>query len=239
MDSTDSGMSLQLEDGTGRLRAKHYYETMADGTPEPEKKAWLESEVRNESFVKVHGVAKMASGRRTLTGVQITPLKDPNELTLHFLEVMHVHRDRVERVPFSKGGGSDESASSSSSAFAGSGTGFGMAGMPSMTAGGGGMGGFAGSSTPLGAAPGMPALGGGAVKAEGGMSEEAIQNKLKELISEKGRDSEEGAFIPDLVKAMAGHNVDETGVRNAIEALSMNGHIYSTVDDDHVQSTEA
>lgn len=52
---------------------------------------------------------------------------------------------------------------------------------------------------------------------------------------ESGAQNEEGASVTEIVARLAG-TMDEAKVRDAIDWLSDEGHIYSTVDDDHFRS---
>jgi replication factor A2 len=162
-------------------------------------------------------------------------LVDPNELTLHFMECIHVHRDRTMRISFAEGGSSPEgmavtSDPASGTAMAGAGTGFGMAGM-------GGMPGMAGMS-------GMPAMGGAgggmssslAVSGPGGVSGEPLVEQVNSRICTYSGDN--GAPVSELVQFFAAKGVSEAEVRQVVEELSMAGRVYSTVDDEHVKSTE-
>lgn len=48
-------------------------------------------------------------------------------------------------------------------------------------------------------------------------------------------DTNEGVNVHTLVAVLRGQGVNEGEVREAVEMLVMEGHLYSTVDDDHVK----
>jgi len=196
------------------------------------------------SFVKVTASAKvMSGGRALLNNLHLRPLTDPNELTLHFIEAIYAHVDRVRRVPYSKGGSNPEGAAGGT---AGGATGFGLAGVPSMgapagAAGGGFGGGFGGGmdTKPTfgsGVAPGLGAPLGGA----GGPSTldaSAISAQVRAILDVCKDDA--GMAIVDVAAQLAGKGISEAQVRSAVEDLSMAGAVYSTTDDEHVKSTAA
>ncbi|CAE7799776.1 RPA2A, partial [Symbiodinium sp. KB8] len=98
-DPSDSALSLQIEDGTGRVRIKYWYPQAADGTTDGARKADMDASVTEGTFVSVSAAVKTSNGRMILNGSTIKPLADPNEITLHFVEAIHVHVDRTRRIP--------------------------------------------------------------------------------------------------------------------------------------------
>jgi hypothetical protein len=185
---------------------------------------------RKGAFVRVMSMVKFGNNNRpTLSNVNVAFIKDGNELTMHFLETIAVHLDRSRRIPFSKGGSHYESMSSGAAAPSGSAP---AAIVPSF--GGIGFGGMGGGSLP-GGMPSMPI--GAAVTAS---SANGDANNLKQLIKAEisSCQNEDGAFIPDIARALQPKGFTEEQVRRAVEDLSMAGLVYSTVDDDHILTTE-
>lgn len=73
--------------------------------------------------------------------------------------------------------------------------------------------------------------------AAGGTS--AIQRKVLDYYNEHGT-SDTGLNINHVVQACAAlYNFSASDVKDAVEALSSEGHLYSTLDDDHHKSTES
>lgn len=63
----------------------------------------------------------------------------------------------------------------------------------------------------------------------------STQNKVHMLI--RGNNSEQGADIDSVCHQLRG--VPEKAIRDAIEFLSSEGHIYSTIDEDHFKATDS
>lgn len=63
----------------------------------------------------------------------------------------------------------------------------------------------------------------------------SIQNQVHMLI--RGNNSEQGADIDSVCHQLRG--VPEKAIRDAIEFLSSEGHIYSTIDEDHFKATDS
>lgn len=96
---------------------------------------------------------------------------------------------------------------------------------------------------PIQVASGMGSLGAmpegsvyGQQAATGGDVDDSLtpeQQKVTAII--RGTTSDEGISIMDIVGKLQG-SMSEAAVRSAIESLNDDGHIYSTVDDDHYRS---
>lgn len=204
--------------------------------------------------MSVSASVKTSNGRMILNGSTIKPLSDPNEITLHFVEAIHVHVDRTRRIPFSKGGSNPEGSAGGAGAGgqgAAAVTGFGMGAMQA-SATGFGMGSGAGSfgagldvKPVLGGGPAMgstmgPGAGSSsssAMSASGaGMGEGELQEVLKGILAKCTDD--QGMAIVDLARQVQPRGVTEEAVRKAVDDLSMTGAVYSTTDDEHIKSTE-
>lgn len=64
-----------------------------------------------------------------------------------------------------------------------------------------------------------------------------IQQQALNVIA--GCRNDHGISVPDLIRAMSQHGHGEANVRHAVDFLCNEGHIYSTVDDNHFKSTDA
>ncbi|KAI9262212.1 hypothetical protein BDA99DRAFT_70499 [Phascolomyces articulosus] len=65
----------------------------------------------------------------------------------------------------------------------------------------------------------------------------ALHDKIIDIIKEY-HELEEGASVHQIISRL-GNSVNETDIRNSIEYLINEGHCYTTVDDEHIKSTEA
>jgi len=99
-----------------------------------------------------------------------------------------------------------------------------------LTSGGGGSV-VSGSSMDTSHSNAAPSMGGG-VK---GLT--AVQNQVLAYIQAQSPASESGPRIDMIISKMAG-NFNERQVREAVEFLSNEGHVYSTLDEDHFRATD-
>ena len=65
----------------------------------------------------------------------------------------------------------------------------------------------------------------------------AVQNQVLNYIQAQSPASESGPRIDQIISKMAG-NFNERQVREAVEFLSNEGHVYSTLDEDHFRATD-
>jgi replication factor A2 len=62
------------------------------------------------------------------------------------------------------------------------------------------------------------------------------QNSVLECIKQSS--DEQGVSITSICESLAGR-FQEPGIREALDFLSNEGHVYSTIDDEHYRSTDA
>merc|ERR1711865_1038113 len=99
--------------------------------------------------------------------------------------------------------------------------------------------GFAYGAKPDPVAAATPAAGnnqsgGGSMDMGGEAGLYAQQNKVLAVIAENSM-SEEGVGIAQLQSSLAG--MSESDIRTIIDFLSSEGHLYSTIDEDHFKAT--
>jgi len=135
------------------------------------------------TYVRVNGLIRAFSGKRSLNCHKIMPVTDMNEVTCHMLECVYAN------------------ASSSQQASSGGGAG------GAVDVGGGGQ------------IPGLSPL----------------QSQVQMIIRKET--SERGCSIDDICQSM--RSVAPKAIRDAIEFLSIEGLIYSTIDDEHFQATDS
>jgi hypothetical protein len=165
----------------------------------------------------------------TLSTLSVKPLKDGNALTMHLLACMHAHCVLTKGALPPPGG-----AAGAGGAGAGMGAGAG-GGFHAGAAGGGAAWGGAAS----GAAKAAAAAGGGR------FADPIMETVMSafEMCKDSGA-SEEGTSIAEVVAVIkrrgaspGGPTLSENDIRQAIQTLSMEGFLYSTVDDNHYRST--
>jgi len=162
-------------------------------------------------YVQVTGNAKFFGGKVALTAHGITKLDSPNRITQHLLETVYTHL-RATKGPLDDSG------------------------------------------NPMGA-PGAPMHGGGTFDAGGGGSasisagqygrQEAVQDTGSGMAGANGVvldliktcTDDTGMDVNDMIKQLGG-KFSEEKIRETVDWLSAEGHVYSTIDDDHYKSTD-
>ena len=141
------------------------------------------------------------------------PITDFNEYTYHFLEVIHTH------LRFTKG---PPQAAPTGGAYGGAALG-GAAGATY-----GAPAGAAGAPQPGGAMYGAPATGTG-----------SMEQLVLSFFQTKGEASDMGVTIADAAQALQTNGATPEQVRTLVEQLVSDGHLYSTIDDDHFKATDS
>jgi replication factor A2 len=175
----------------------------------------LRSEWREGVYVRVVGSMRVHNEKKGLIAFNLRKVTDFNELTYHLLDTCHAHLYNTRGPPPS---GAKPGANQSS---------FFSPGRPAV---GPGMG---GAATPAGA------MGGGAaMQVDPGMKlVDAIMAVLK------GRDDgDTGTSVNAMAEEcskMLGRHVPLQEVKNATQDLTMDGVLYSTIDEEHFKPCDA
>jgi len=64
---------------------------------------------------------------------------------------------------------------------------------------------------------------------------EANQKQVLDVFARFSKDKEEGTSVTEVVQKLP--NIDPTAIRDAVEFLSAEGHLYSTIDEEHFKCT--
>jgi len=195
--------------------------TIQDSTGEIQAVKWLEGDgtdtantIMENTYVTVVGTARTQQGKKHVMVFKIQPLYDINQLTTHILEVIKTPYVLEEINKLQNGPvGGDANNQSMNTSVAG-GAGGGAEPMDQSMGGGGGGGASAGG-------------------VEASLNEE--QKMVYRII--KCTKTDEGADKLDLMQNLRG-KMSTKAVEAAVEFLSGEGHIYSTVDDDHYKTTD-
>lgn len=163
--------------------------------------------LREGSYVRVVGKLRSFQGKFSLSCFGVSPVEDMNELTHHFLDVIYVHCYNT-KGPLNKG---TEDVKMSSFTT------------PTKTEGGwnqpSATGGFAGG-----------ALDYGMMDSNFSPDQKAILDVLGTCTSDRG------LKVDQILAEMNGRMTDQQ-LRNALEYLTSEGHVYSTIDEDHFKRT--
>jgi len=95
-----------LDDGSGRIEARHWW----DSSSQEDVEKW--AGVSENVYVRVTGSLKSFSSKRYLNITQIRPIKDAHELYFHILEAMTVNLVLERGMPNLAGGESGPSGAS-------------------------------------------------------------------------------------------------------------------------------
>ncbi|CAL4069026.1 unnamed protein product [Meganyctiphanes norvegica] len=193
--------------------------TLSDSTGTIDAVQWLETDsddddgsrsaLMENTYCRLAGSVRSHQGKRNLMIFKIAPVTDLNLITTHILQVMHSQLKLENISRMQKEGG--------------------MGGGPMNT--GGGM-----SHSLVGAGNfdgGSSSAGGGGFSGVTGLTGQ--QNMVYQVINTSK--DEQGASRDSIYGALMG-KVGRTQVDEQLEFLSSEGHIYSTVDDDHFRTTD-
>lgn len=188
-----------------------------DGTGMMNVKNWATPEesvaLPENTYAMICGRLSFYEGRCSVTAFSIRPITDHNELTFHLLETCYAHKMN------SAGAGKQASFQPN---FGGGGNNFGSA--PQQNTGfGGGFGDNGGG------------FGGGGFGGGGDDQMTPLQSQILQIATQYDG-GEEGIHIDRIIQSVgSGANVND--IREAVEWLTNEGQLYSTIDDEHFKST--
>eukprot|EP00750_Incisomonas_marina_P030519 INCI761.1.p1 GENE.INCI761.1~~INCI761.1.p1 ORF type:complete len:273 (-),score=59.89 INCI761.1:126-944(-) len=195
-DTTENStnISFVLEDGTGEIVSKLFVDESESDSAAMQRAQW-----KAGKYVRVIGMIRAHNGRRSVVAYNIQLVTDYNQVTYHFLKVMHVH------AIMAKKNGVQPQASSSSNLV--------HAAVPQ----------------------------GNSLLAESAANNDGINDPVQLSVlsvfqSESKYVDDTGLDIKIIVQKLIGQQSADD-VRRAIAQLSEDGHIYSTIDDDHYMLT--
>jgi replication factor A2 len=175
---------------------------------------------REGMYVKVIGHLKQFNKLRNVVAFKIRPVEDYNEVTHHLAEVMYCHLASTKSPPLPPQ--YQQLAEQKRLQH-------------SMDAGGGGMGGAWESPMATSTQNRGAGYGSGGRQTDNGMNR--LQQQVLNAISSCVDD--QGVNINNIISNVSSHGHPPKGIREAVEFLCNEGHIYSTIDDDHFKSTDA
>jgi len=208
------GNILQIEESSTYAVYK-----IEDGTGVIDCKLWIDADdseadaekrglCRQGSFVRAVGVLREYQGAVSVQLYDMRPVTDHNEVTHHMLEAIYVH---LQNTKGPKAGQQQQQQQHQGGQFAA-------------------VGGFNALPVNQNLNSAMASDGQG----DGGFT--AIQTAVVDYFTNNGSE-EEGASITDAVKALCMNGYHDTAVRDTVQFLSNEGHLYSTIDDEHFKST--
>eukprot|EP00904_Undaria_pinnatifida_P010329 jgi/Undpi1/6426/HiC_scaffold_20.g08907.m1 len=215
LEDASTNTEYTIEDTTGRLKVKIFH---SDGEGQNDRSA--ERRARNEvgTYVRVFGSVRSWKDDRHSVAYDMQPITDFNEVTMHALEIIYTHLFNT------KGPLPGKSSVGGGAAVAQPMHGVGSPGFH----GGGGQQGF----TNMG--------GGMQNNQQGGQGGAQGFTKVQQQVHELylSASEEQGLSMTDVFNSLKGQGVSYGDVTDATAFLSSEGHLYSTIDDDHFRSTE-
>ena len=200
--------SYTIEDGTGVLTCKKWSNQDGEDGGGGDGGAAVDDGIVEGSYVRIHGTVRMFNESKNVMCLTVEPITDFNELTSHYLQCIHVH---LERKHGKRGAGAGPAPVGSA----------GAAGV----AFGGGM--------------NMNMSGQGAAISAGGGNDGGIPAQYKvvhDYVMLIGT-TDQGAHIDQVCEGLAGQGFNNQTVRAAVDFLASEGHLYTTLDDNHFKST--
>lgn len=218
MQVTLVGMIMAVSETSAKLTY-----TIDDGTGSIEVKLWIDTNETEASaakraawkegvYVRASGHARSFNSIRSIVAFRISAITDFNEVTFHMLDTLNAHLYNTKgALP-----GDQAEAKPAVSAMAG-----GMGGMaaPGMAAPGQKFGAYSAVSAPQ--------------QTSGGLS--TLQDAALKLIRQSA--ASEGASLDSITRELSSFG-SMTDIKQAVEFLSSEGHIYSTIDDVHYKTTD-
>ncbi|GAA5866045.1 hypothetical protein JCM8547_002926 [Rhodosporidiobolus lusitaniae] len=192
-----------------------------DGTGQMDARSWLEpdaeeSGLREEyavnSYVRILGSLKTFSQKRHINVTRFRKIDDHNEVLFHAMECVYVHKYFTQGPP----GGTSINAINSTTYDSGA----------NPYAGDGGAGSYGG---------GGGAGGGGDLYSELPQGQRQIMHWVVQQ-TQSGEAGEEGVNVNAIVRGVGG---PAGKIKAEVENLIADGHLYQTIDDDHVLPTSS
>ncbi|KAJ2643508.1 Replication factor A protein 2, partial [Coemansia sp. RSA 1694] len=202
-----------VEDGTGKIDVRVWIGgsdsggDMGDDGQGDASNQMADPNITVGKYVRVYGELRFFNGKRSVTSHKVRLVTDHNEITYHGLEAIYVHLTKTR--------GQAPALRQGGAAQASAGQGLG-AGTSSLYSSGGAMGGYGGMS---GGNQGLTPV------------QAAVLNVIKDTSTQS-----EGLAINVIQQKLAGQ-YNNSQVSNTVEWLISEGHLYNTIDDNHVQST--
>lgn len=213
-----TSIGYKITDGSGAIVVNSWTSSEQQSEVQLDRRAKMQT----STYVRCAGAIRDYQGRKTINAFDLSPITDMNELTHHFLECISTHLLLTKGPPPDEGGSGGGAVSHSQEAApgfgmygggAGAGVGFQVSGMRASSG--------TGSYAPLGAV---------AASMDVNQVQDAV---LKEF--QKCEDST-GLSIRTVITALKGR-ISQEQVKDAVSFLTTEGHLYSTIDDEHFKST--
>ena len=210
---TSTHVEFTIADGTGEIAVQFW----ADSSDDDDAGSSIASNARTlcteGSYVRTVGMIKFFSNRKTIQAFNMVPVTDFNEITHHALEATYVYLKvtkgtyRSTRFPRSR-----------------------LSNLDARTHTGTGASNSVSNDVSTKTYEGTSSSG-------GVTDEKALQNVVLQVFQEHSDQGESGLDIKRAVEMLVSKGHDAGEVRKAIGFLSDEGHLYTTIDEDHLKCT--
>jgi len=221
IDIKSTKINYQVEDSTGMIDVTKWASS-DDDSDQP-----ADPDVRENTYVKVMGTVKDFQGKRSIGAYHVSKLEDPNEITMHLLDAIYTY------CRWTKGPTGEEAQNQQKNNMQNP-----MQDQNQQN-----------NMQQPGSRAQNQAMGQtthneytGNQNNSNDMDTGAIGgNEIQEnvLRAIKMSNDESGMSVQTVMMQLGGKRYSEPMIREAIEWLSTEGHVYSTIDDDHFKSTDS
>lgn len=224
-----TNVRFKLDDGTGVFDGQMFLH--ADEADYAENEL---AKLREGAYVRAVGKLRTFQERVSLSCFSVTPIEDFNEITHHFLDAVYVHlyNTRGPLQSATGAGGQQQLNTPVKQQQQGfnynqQGQGFGMQQQGTWNQGGGAFGAGGGGALGYGGAAGSMDYG---MDSSFSPEQKAILDVLATCTSDRG------IKIDQIFMELRGQ-MNETQLRSALNYLTSEGHVYSTIDENHFKRT--
>eukprot|EP00457_Paulinella_chromatophora_P009786 gb/GEZN01009860.1/.p1 GENE.gb/GEZN01009860.1/~~gb/GEZN01009860.1/.p1 ORF type:complete len:318 (-),score=59.93 gb/GEZN01009860.1/:229-1182(-) len=224
MDMQSTNINYMIDDGTGMLTVRVYID---QDEQDPQQ-------FQQDQYVRVVGNLRSLNGEMSVVAFQLTKVVDHNEITFHLLEVIHSHLYNT-RGPLAgaAAGVAGAGAPLASHSNSGAPTYGGSAGVKSEPASYGAAHGVKSEPASYGAAHGQVISAGDTLD---NSNISAVQQAVLKIFNDHSS-NDQGVAVQQVCQQLS--NIPPTEIHKAVEFLCNEGHLYSTIDDEHFRCTSA
>eukprot|EP01134_Creolimax_fragrantissima_P000999 CFRG0999T1 len=208
---SSTNITFKMEDGTGMMEVQLWVANNETDSEAQQRAAW-----REDTYVRVVGHINEFMEKRRIRAAHIAVVDDFNEITFHMLEVVQCHLKNTNVKPEQNG----HQAVNSTTGYA----------MPNYNSA---------NNAPIhnSSYGGMAGVSGPASTGYGGEDlETPVQREVLNAIKSTG-DTTIGVHIDALCTQLPKYSA--AAIKETIDYLSNEGHIYSTINEDHFLSTDS
>jgi replication factor A2 len=224
-DLQSTGINYVLDDGTGKISCRFFLDA--------EDMSTSKAVHREGVYVRVYGNARVFGNQRSVFAFQVMEVKDFNELTYHTLDVITTHLKNTKGYQPLQGMVGQSSNNSMRTGQQGS--------MPLTSSSNSNINNYNSYSSNSNSNSNMNmGMKGQSIAMENDNSNsgmDPLQKMVLKIFQTDTSAGESGTSIQTVMSKIPQASADQ--IRKAVETLSEEGHLYSTIDEDHFKCTDA